>query len=74
MSRRGPSILNKNSSHINKNKNYNMYNTTTMILLSLSLLAATRLGVFLTASLAVIRLGKAGVREGGGRCSSSMGM
>ena len=51
-----------------------MYNTTTMILLSLSLLAATRLGVFLTASLAVIRLGKAGVREGGGRCSSSMGM
>ena len=50
-----------------------MYNTTTMILLSLSLLAATRLGVVLTTSLAVIRLGEAGVREGEGRCSSSWG-
>ena len=51
-----------------------MYNTTKLgppILV----LAATRLGVILfSVSLAVIRLGKAGVREGGGRCSSSMGM
>ena len=36
-------------------------------------IAATRLGVVLSVSLAVIRLGKAGVREGGGRCPSSMG-
>ena len=32
-----------------------------------------QVGLVLTAPLAVIRLGKAGVREGGGRCPSSMG-